>query len=136
MLLCWRRRSLLLEPSERGKSEKASTHIGLEGSKRTMPASPDFMNLGAASVVLPAHTTLLKFKTFANVSISSPVRPSTFENFGELARDVAVEHGRVAVADLSGVAEDNDLGCEVLHAARGLVLRVGDDVATPGESYV
>ena len=36
-----------------GKSEKASTHIGLDGSRRTMPASPDLMNLGAASVVLP-----------------------------------------------------------------------------------
>merc|ERR1712080_274778 len=26
-----------------GKSEKASTHIGLDGSRRTMPASPDLM---------------------------------------------------------------------------------------------
>ena len=35
--------------AERGESEKAS--------KRTMPALPDLMNLGAASVVLPAHKT-------------------------------------------------------------------------------
>merc|ERR1719186_600967 len=34
-----------------GKSEKASTHIGLEGSRRTIPASPDLMNLGASRVV-------------------------------------------------------------------------------------
>merc|ERR1719203_468087 len=38
-----------------GKSEKASTHISLEGSRRTIPASPDLMNLGAASVVLPVR---------------------------------------------------------------------------------
>merc|ERR1719219_2233015 len=36
-----------------GKSEKASTHIGLEGSKRTMPASPDFTALGLSSTFLP-----------------------------------------------------------------------------------
>ena len=37
-----------------GKSEKASTHMGLEGISSTMPASPDLMNLGLASVALPA----------------------------------------------------------------------------------
>ena len=36
-----------------GKSEKASTHMGLEGISSTMPASPDLMNLGLASVALP-----------------------------------------------------------------------------------
>ena len=36
-----------------GKSEKASTHIGLEGISSTIPASPDLMNLGLASVALP-----------------------------------------------------------------------------------
>ena len=36
-----------------GKSEKASTHMGLEGTSSTMPASPDLINLGLASVDLP-----------------------------------------------------------------------------------
>ena len=36
-----------------GKSEKASTHMGLEGTSSTMPASPDLMNLGLDSVDLP-----------------------------------------------------------------------------------
>ena len=36
-----------------GKSEKASTHIGLLGINSTIPASPDLMNLGLLSVDLP-----------------------------------------------------------------------------------
>ena len=36
-----------------GKSEKASTHMGLLGTNSTIPASPDLMNLGFDSVDLP-----------------------------------------------------------------------------------
>lgn len=36
-----------------GNSEKASTHIGFEGTRLTMAASPDLMLLGFSSVVLP-----------------------------------------------------------------------------------
>ena len=36
-----------------GKSEKASTHMGLLGINSTIPASPDLMNLGFVSVALP-----------------------------------------------------------------------------------
>ena len=36
-----------------GKSENASTHIGLEGTKLTMAASPDLIDLGLSSVDLP-----------------------------------------------------------------------------------
>ena len=36
-----------------GKSEKASTHMGLLGTNSTIPASPDLMNLGLDSVDLP-----------------------------------------------------------------------------------
>ena len=38
-----------------GKSEKASTHMGLEGTKLTMAASPDLMDLGLSSVDFPAR---------------------------------------------------------------------------------
>jgi hypothetical protein len=51
----------------------------------------------------------------------------------ELARNVgrvAVEDGRVAGADLSGVVEDNDLGVERSSLLGGVVLRVGADVST------
>jgi len=54
-------------------------------------------------------------------------------DLGELAGDVggvAVEDGRVAVADLTGVVEDDDLGEEVLGLLGGVVLGVGADVAT------
>merc|ERR1719361_1340922 len=36
-----------------GKSEKASTHMGLEGISSTIPASPDLMNLGLSSTFFP-----------------------------------------------------------------------------------
>ena len=36
-----------------GKSEKASTHMGLLGINSTIPASPDLMNFGLLSVDLP-----------------------------------------------------------------------------------
>ena len=36
-----------------GKSENASTHMGLLGINSTIPASPDLMNLGFDSVDLP-----------------------------------------------------------------------------------
>ena len=54
-------------------------------------------------------------------------------DLGELARDVrsvAVEHGRVAVGDLAGVVEDDDLGEEVLGLLGGVVLAVRADEAT------
>merc|ERR1712136_561358 len=35
-----------------GKSEKASTHMGLEGISSTMPASPDLMNLAETFLTL------------------------------------------------------------------------------------
>merc|ERR1719411_1055933 len=38
-----------------GYSEKASTHIGLEGISLTIAASPDLMNLGLSSVDLPVR---------------------------------------------------------------------------------
>merc|ERR1712141_253735 len=38
-----------------GKSEKASTHMGLEGMSCTMAASPDLMDLGLVSVALPVR---------------------------------------------------------------------------------
>lgn len=55
-------------------------------------------------------------------------------DLGELAGDVsgvAVEHRRVAVADLSRVIQDDDLGGEVSGTARRLVLGVAGDVAAP-----
>ena len=36
-----------------GKSEKASTHMGLLGTSLTIAASPDLMNLGLSSGDLP-----------------------------------------------------------------------------------
>merc|ERR1711971_1281810 len=97
-----------------GKSEKASTHMGLEGSRRTIPASPDLINLGAASVVLP-------------------VRRSTFSRISELAGNVsgvAIQDGRVSIADLSRMVQDDDLGGEVLDSGGRLVLGVGGNVST------
>jgi len=38
-----------------GNSENASTHMGLEGTKLTMAASPDLILLGFSSVVLPGN---------------------------------------------------------------------------------
>merc|ERR1711894_749394 len=55
------------------------------------------------------------------------------QDLGELAgnvRGVAIEHRRVAVGDLSGVVEHDDLGGEVSDTSGGLVLGVGGDVAT------
>ena len=55
------------------------------------------------------------------------------DELGELAGNVggvAVEHGRVAGTDLTGVVEDNDLGGEGRGLLGGVVLRVGGDVAT------
>jgi len=55
------------------------------------------------------------------------------QDLSELAGNmgcVAIQHWRVSVADLSRVVEDDDLGGEVLHSARWLVLRVGCDVST------
>ena len=43
---------------------------------------------------------------------------------------VAIKDGAVAVGDLSGVVEDDDLGGEVGHTRGGLVLRVGGDVSS------
>merc|ERR1719348_2613689 len=42
---------------------------------------------------------------------------------------VAIKHWRVAVGNLSGVVEDNDLGSEVGDTGGGLVLGVGGDVS-------
>ena len=50
-----------------------------------------------------------------------------------LASDVGcmtVKDGAVAVGDLSGVVEDNDLGGEVRHTGGGLVLGVGGDISS------
>ena len=38
-----------------GKSEKASTHMGLEGINSTIAASPDLMDLGLVSTALPVR---------------------------------------------------------------------------------
>jgi hypothetical protein len=38
-----------------GNSEKDSTHNGFDGTKFTMAASPDLMDLGFSSVVLPVR---------------------------------------------------------------------------------
>merc|ERR1712149_119909 len=46
-----------------GKSEKASTHMGLEGMSCTMAASPDLMDLGLVSVALP-----VRLSTFSWIS--------------------------------------------------------------------
>merc|ERR1719328_736458 len=43
---------------------------------------------------------------------------------------VAIKDGAVAVGDLSGVVEDNDLGGEVRHTGGGLVLGVRGDVSS------
>merc|ERR1712112_488395 len=54
------------------------------------------------------------------------------QDLGELAGNVcgvAIEHWRVAVGNLSGVVEDDDLGGEVGDTGGGLVLGVGGDVA-------
>merc|ERR1712073_298034 len=48
-----------------GKSANASTHMGLLGINSTMPASPDLMNLGLASVVLPVRRS-----TFSLISLN------------------------------------------------------------------
>jgi hypothetical protein len=36
-----------------GKSEKASTHMGFDGTRLTMAASPDLIDLGLSSTDLP-----------------------------------------------------------------------------------
>merc|ERR1719452_122396 len=54
-------------------------------------------------------------------------------DLGKLACNVsgvAIKDGTVAVGDLSGVVEDNDLGGEVGHTRGGLVLRVRRDVSS------
>ena len=38
-----------------GKSEKASTHMGLEGTRLTMAASPDLIDFGLSSTDLPGR---------------------------------------------------------------------------------
>ena len=43
---------------------------------------------------------------------------------------VAIKDGAVAVGDLSGVIEADDLGGEVSHTSGGLVLGVGGDVSS------
>ena len=43
---------------------------------------------------------------------------------------MTVEHGAVAVGDLAGVVEDDNLGGEVLDTRRGLVLGVGGDISS------
>ena len=43
---------------------------------------------------------------------------------------VAIKDGAVAIGDLSGVVEDNDLGGEVRHTAGGLVLGVRGDISS------
>merc|ERR550534_1061350 len=54
-------------------------------------------------------------------------------DLGKLASNVsgvAIKDGAVAVRDLSGVVEDDDLGGEVGHTGGGLVLRVGGDISS------
>merc|ERR1719322_539018 len=48
-----------------GKSENASTHMGLLGTNSTIPASPDLMNLGLDSVDLPVRRS-----TFSLISLN------------------------------------------------------------------
>ena len=43
-----------------GKSEKASTHMGLEGTRLTMAASPDLIDFGLSSTDLPEMKTVQK----------------------------------------------------------------------------
>jgi len=54
-------------------------------------------------------------------------------DLGELAGDVsgvAIQDGRVSVADLTGVVQHDDLSGEVGAGGSGLVLGVGGDVST------
>ena len=43
-----------------GKSEKASTHMGLEGTRLTMAASPDLIDLGLSSTDLPENNCIFR----------------------------------------------------------------------------
>merc|ERR1712165_329138 len=80
-----------------------------------MPASPDLMNLGLASVALPVRTI-------------DPL-PDLVELASNVS-SVAIQDWRVSVGDLSRVVENNDLSGEVSAAGGRLVLGVGGDVAT------
>merc|ERR1719211_970850 len=48
-----------------GKSENASTHIGLLGTNSTMPASPDLIDFGLLSVDFPVRRS-----TFSLISLN------------------------------------------------------------------
>merc|ERR1719273_2630001 len=48
-----------------GNSEKASTHMGLEGINSTIAASPDLMDLGLVSVAFPVRRS-----TFSLISLN------------------------------------------------------------------
>merc|ERR1712141_527461 len=47
--------SLTAKRPRGGNSEKASTHMGLEGTSSTIAASPDLMDLGLVSVAFPVR---------------------------------------------------------------------------------
>ena len=63
-----------------GKSEKASTHMGLDGTNSTMAASPDLMDLGLVSSALPG-----RHHNGRNVIIDwfHQTYDSIFQKFGE-----------------------------------------------------
>merc|ERR1719340_221833 len=77
-----------------GKSEKASTHMGLDGTNATINLLLDFVELAS------------------NMS------------------GVAIQDWRVAIANLTGMVQDNDLSGEVLGGECRLVLGVGCDVSS------
>merc|ERR1719369_173315 len=57
--------SLTAKRPRGGNSEKASTHMGLEGISSTMAASPDLIDLGLVSVAFPVRRS-----TFSLISLN------------------------------------------------------------------
>ena len=131
--------SLTAKRPRGGKSEKASTHIGLLGTSLTIAASPDLMNLGLSSVDLPKQEKKIikllnkrywkrkrllnfltednRFTTHKNRSVKknlmltgTPV--NLLLDLGELASNVSgvtIQNWRVSVGDLSRVVQNNNL---------------------------
>merc|ERR1719220_2779110 len=69
----------------------------------------------------------------AGVVLHLLTRPTVdlLQKLGELAGGVGVQHGGVALLDLTGVVQDDDLGVEGNRLLGGVVLGVGGDVAPP-----
>ena len=74
-----------------------------------------------------ARVRMYKFQSISSNEVLTGTTVDLLLNLCELAGDVsgvAVEHGRVPVANLAGVVQDNDLSGEVLAAGGRLVLGV------------